>query len=45
MPMWKRNLFVCWFGMFVTNVGMSQIAPVLPLYIKHFLGVNSTSLS
>ena len=27
--------------MFVTGVGMSQIAPVLPLYIKH-LGVNET---
>ncbi|WP_375103372.1 multidrug efflux MFS transporter [Paenibacillus sp. RS8] len=40
MPMWKRNLIVCWFGMFVTGVGMSQIAPVLPLYIKH-LGVDN----
>ena len=38
MKMWKRNLIVCWFGMFVASVGMSQIAPVLPLYIKH-LGV------
>ncbi|SHI02518.1 Predicted arabinose efflux permease, MFS family [Sporobacter termitidis DSM 10068] len=43
MPLWKRNLFVCWFGMFVTGVGLSQIAPVLPLYIEH-LGVDSTSL-
>jgi MFS transporter, DHA1 family, multidrug resistance protein len=43
MPIWKRNLIVCWFGMFVTSVGMSQIAPVLPLYIKH-LGVHSTAL-
>jgi DHA1 family multidrug resistance protein-like MFS transporter len=42
MPIWKRNLFVCWFGMFVTGVGMSQIAPVLPLYIKH-LGVDNTA--
>ncbi|MDH6369386.1 DHA1 family multidrug resistance protein-like MFS transporter [Paenibacillus sp. PastF-3] len=40
MSMWKRNLIVCWFGMFVTGVGMSQIAPVLPLYIKH-LGVDN----
>lgn len=40
MPIWKRNLIVCWFGMFVTGVGMSQIAPVLPLYIKQ-LGVNN----
>lgn len=43
MKLWKRNLIVCWFGMFVTGVGMSQIAPVLPLYIKH-LGVNNTAL-
>ncbi len=41
--MWKRNLIVCWFGMFVSSVGMSQIAPVLPLYIKN-LGVHLTPL-
>ncbi|MFD2331014.1 multidrug efflux MFS transporter [Cohnella sp. GCM10020058] len=38
MPIWKRNLLVCWFGMFVTGIGMSQLAPVLPLFIQH-LGV------
>lgn len=43
MKMWKKNLIVCWFGMFITSIGMSQIAPVLPLYIRH-LGVNSSSL-
>ncbi|MBN7773617.1 multidrug efflux MFS transporter [Clostridium aminobutyricum] len=43
MPIWKRNLYVCWFGMFVTGIGMSQIAPVLPLFIKQ-LGVNSVGL-
>lgn len=43
MPIWKRNLVVCWFGMFATSVGMSQLAPVLPLYIKH-LGVDNTAL-
>ena len=42
MQVWKRNLFVCWFGMFVTGVGMSQIAPVLPLYIKQ-LGIDDTA--
>jgi MFS family permease len=29
--------------MFVSSVGMSQLAPVLPLYIKHF-GVENTAL-
>ncbi|MDR3288967.1 MAG: MFS transporter [Peptococcaceae bacterium] len=42
MPVWKRNLYVCWFGMFVCGVGISQIAPILPLYIKE-LGVTDTS--
>jgi len=43
MKLWKRNLIVCWFGMFVTSIGMSQIAPVLPLYIKN-LGVHDPGL-
>lgn len=43
MKIWKRNLIVCWFGMFVSMIGMSQIAPVLPLYIKQ-LGIHDTSL-
>lgn len=42
MKLWKRNLIVCWFGMFVTNIGLSQIAPVLPIYIKH-LGIHNTA--
>ncbi|MDN3015636.1 multidrug efflux MFS transporter [Paenibacillus sp. BSR1-1] len=43
MPIWKRNLIVCWFGMFMSSIGMSQIAPVLPLYINH-LGVHNPAL-
>lgn len=39
MEIWKRNLLVCWFGVFATSSGLSQIAPVLPLYIEH-LGVH-----
>ncbi len=42
MNVWKRNLIVCWFGTFVTVLGLSQIAPVLPLYIKQ-LGIQDTS--
>lgn len=42
MKMWKKNLIVCWFGIFVAAIGMSQIAPVLPLYIQH-LGVQDTA--
>ncbi|WP_088068734.1 multidrug efflux MFS transporter [Gottfriedia luciferensis] len=43
MELWKRNLIVCWFGMFVTSIGMSQLGPVLPLYIDR-LGVHNTAL-
>lgn len=39
MEIWKRNLFVCWFGVLVTSTGLSQLAPILPLYIEQ-LGVH-----
>jgi MFS family permease len=42
MENWKRNLLVCWFGVFVTSSGLSQIVPILPLYIAS-LGVNNTA--
>ncbi|AWI04677.1 multidrug efflux MFS transporter [Clostridium drakei] len=42
MEMWRKNLIVCWFGIFVAAIGMSQIAPVLPLYIQH-LGIQDTA--
>ncbi|MDP4182786.1 MAG: multidrug efflux MFS transporter [Bacillota bacterium] len=45
MVIWKRNLIVCWFGMFVTGIGMSQIAPVLPLYIKQLGTDNASSIA
>jgi MFS transporter, DHA1 family, multidrug resistance protein len=45
MPLWRRNLIVCWFGIFVAAIGMSQIAPVLPLYIKHLGVTNAASIA
>jgi MFS transporter, DHA1 family, multidrug resistance protein len=41
MEMWKRNLFICWIGTFATSSGLSQLAPILPLYIEH-LGISNT---
>jgi len=38
MEIWKRNLYVCWFGVFVMSLGTSQLVPILPLYIEE-LGV------
>lgn len=42
MPLWKRNLYVCWFGSFATTAGMSLITPFLPLYIQQ-LGIHQTA--
>jgi MFS transporter, DHA1 family, multidrug resistance protein len=42
MEIWKRNLMVCWFGVFATSAGLSQITPILPLYID-FLGIHDLS--
>lgn len=44
METWKRNLFVCWFGAFITAIGLSQIAPFLPVYIKDLGVTNSHSV-
>lgn len=38
MEIWKRNWLVCWFVGLIVAVGMSQMAPMLPLYIAH-LGI------
>lgn len=42
METWKKNLYVCWFAVFIVSVGMSQMAPILPLYIEH-LGIHDTA--
>jgi DHA1 family multidrug resistance protein-like MFS transporter len=42
MEFWKKNLLVCWFGCFATAAGLSQIAPVLPLFIEH-LGIQNVA--
>ena len=40
MELWKRNLWVCWFGVFATSAGLSQLIPILPLFIEQ-LGVHN----
>ena len=39
MEIWKRNLFICCLASFIVSVGMSQMAPILPIYIEE-LGVS-----
>ena len=38
-PLWKKNLFICCIASFIVSVGMSQMAPILPLYIAE-LGID-----
>ena len=40
MELWKGNLWVCWFGVFATSAGLSQLIPILPLFIEQ-LGVHN----
>ncbi|BBB92055.1 MAG TPA: multidrug efflux MFS transporter [Methylomusa anaerophila] len=40
MENWKRNLMVCWFGVLATSAGLSQLTPILPLYIDQ-LGIHN----
>lgn len=42
MENWKKNLYACWFAVFIVQVGMSQMAPILPLYIEQ-LGIHDTA--
>lgn len=35
---WKRNLYIVWFGCFLTGAGFSLIMPFLPLYVEE-LGI------
>ena len=39
MDTFNKTLLVCWFGIFTTSMGLSQLAPILPLYIRS-LGVS-----
>ena len=33
MEIWKRNLLICCVTSFIVSLGMSQLAPMLPLYV------------
>src|SRR5574344_2972067 len=39
MEIWKRNLWICCTASFSVSIGMSQMAPMLPLYVAE-LGVS-----
>jgi DHA1 family multidrug resistance protein-like MFS transporter len=39
MGAWKRNLYILWFGNFLSSVGIGMIIPFLPLYVQD-LGID-----
>lgn len=45
MPIWKKNLFACWIGVFIAAIGMSEVAPILPLYLHHLRIQNASLIS
>ena len=40
IPLWNKNLYICCIASFIVSIGMSQMAPILPLYIAE-LGVDN----
>ena len=40
MEPWKKNLAICCLASFIVSIGMSQMAPILPLYIRE-LGISA----
>ena len=45
LPLWKRNLYTLWFGVFMTGVGMSEIMPFLSLFINELGNFTKDQLS
>ncbi|WP_041942391.1 multidrug efflux MFS transporter [Weissella koreensis] len=34
MPVWQRNMYILWIGVFLTGIGLSMVTPFLSLYIN-----------
>lgn len=45
MDNFKKTLLICWFGVFTTSMGLSQIAPILPLYIKELGHIDGSEIA
>lgn len=41
MEPWRRTVYICLFGAFLASTGISQLAPILPIYL-HELGMESS---
>ncbi|GBG94215.1 major facilitator superfamily transporter [Ligilactobacillus salitolerans] len=45
LPLWRQNLYVLWFGVFMTGMGMSEIMPFLSLFIAELGDFSKEQLS
>ena len=43
--LWQRNVFVLWFGVFMTGIALSEVMPFLALYIDTLGNFNKNQLS
>ncbi|ADG41354.1 MULTISPECIES: MFS transporter [Leuconostoc] len=43
--LWQRNVFVLWFGVFMTGIALSEVMPFLALYIDTLGHFNKNQLS
>ncbi|QIL50873.1 multidrug efflux MFS transporter [Weissella coleopterorum] len=34
MPVWQRNMYILWIGVFLTGIGLSMVIPFMSLYIN-----------
>lgn len=41
MPLWKRNLYIVWFGLFFNHIAYTLSVPFFPLFLEQELGVHS----
>ncbi len=41
--LWHRNVFVLWFGVFMTGIALSEVMPFLSLYIDTLGNFNKTN--
>ncbi|TEY00530.1 MFS transporter [Campylobacter sp. US33a] len=45
MNHFQKTLLICWFGVFTTSMGLSQIAPILPLFMRELGLVKLSDIS
>lgn len=45
LPIWQRNLYVLWFGVFMMGIGFSEVLPFMSLYVDTLGKFTASQLS